>query len=106
MHNRLPEWFDTLSSTERSPHLSPESNLITAVLARAIIDLHAPAGQNKNRVKREALGWLLRRYKAKPPPMSFEWVCGNLNLDATHIRRAALAVHFEAVPRIFRAMAG
>lgn len=63
---------------------SPERNLLMAMLERAILDY---VGNNRSEVS-EADEWLFSDEELEAPrPFSFAWLCSELDLEVSKIRR-------------------
>lgn len=68
---------------------APERRLLAAMLERAILDLRCNTDLTKQNDARESLLWIETNSSA---PFSFEWLCNELELDPTHLRRFAIKI--------------
>lgn len=97
MPKHLPEHLSTIASDEGCFHESPEKELLSAMLARAVLD----AANGKGEIRRSALTWMRKRYKT-PKAISFQWLCTELGFEPDRVLESVLKETASKRIQLFR----
>lgn len=78
------KYVETEVEDAEKSRISPERNLLTAVLERALLDL------SDNQHRQDAMRWINKELTDSPEVMSFQYVCLQLDMDPVVIRKKVI----------------